>query len=54
MQVVSELIDIENTGNISTAFVENALDEKNISPLRWAIVDISEKTISINVSFCKK
>jgi len=51
MQVISELIEIENLGNFSTEFVENTLIKKKINPLRWAIVDISEEMISINVSY---
>jgi len=54
MQVVSELLQINNFGDISTEYVESVLDEKNIKPLRWAIVEISEKIITVNVSYCKE
>lgn len=51
MQIESKIIEIENTKDFSVEYVESQLQQRNIEPLRWAIVDINEKTFSINVAY---
>ena len=53
MQIVSEIIELENIGNFSVEYIETQLKQKNIVPLRWAIVDIKETIFLVNVAFEK-
>lgn len=54
MQVVSELVEIENNGHITTEYVEERLKELNISPLRWAVVNVHDKMITVSVANIKE
>ena len=51
MQIETTIIELENTKNFSVEYVESQLQQRNIEPLRWAIVDINEKTFSVNVAY---
>ena len=53
MAIVSENINIKNTGEPSTEYVENELKKSGIVPLRWAIVKISKDFFTINVAYDK-
>ena len=50
MQVISELIEIPNNGKPTVEYIENELTKLNISPLRWAIVDVSDKIYRVSVA----
>ena len=50
MQVLSELINIEIKNNLSTAYIEKELTKRNINPLRWAIVHVSDKICTVSVA----
>ena len=53
MQILSEIINIPNKGKPTTEYIENALKEREIYPLRWAIVKISKDFFTINCSYDK-
>ena len=50
MQVVSELIDLPNTGEFSSENIEAELTKRNIKPLRWAVVNVSDKIFTVSVA----
>ena len=50
MQVVSKLVKIPNNNNISTEYIEQELTKLNINPLRWAIVNVSDKIYEVSVA----
>ena len=54
MQVVSELVEIENNGHPTTEYIEQELTKRNINPLRWAIVDVSNKIYKVSVANLKE
>ena len=54
MQVVSELVEIENNEELTTKYIENELTKLNINPLRWAIVDVSDKILKVSVANLKE
>ena len=54
MQVKSELVEITNNGQITTEYIENELTKRNISPLRWAIVSVSDTIVTISVANLKE
>ncbi len=54
MQVVSELIEIENNHNPTVEYIENELTKRNITPLRWAIVHVSDKIYKVSVANLKE
>jgi hypothetical protein len=53
MQIVSEIIEIEKTDNPTTEYIESELKKRGITPLRWAIVKISEDNYTISCAFEK-
>ena len=54
MQVVSELVEIKNNGRPTTEYIEQELTKLNINPLRWAIVDVSDKIYKVSVANLKE
>jgi hypothetical protein len=54
MQVVSEIVEIENIGQPTTEYIEKELTKRNINPLRWAIVDVSDKIYKVSVANLKE
>ena len=54
MQVVSELVEIENNGQVTTEYIEQELTKLNINPLRWAIVYVGDKIIRVSVANLKE
>ena len=54
MRVVSELVEIENNGQQTTEYIEQELIKRNINPLRWAIVDVSDKMFKVSVANLKE
>jgi len=50
MQVISELVKIPNNGNITTEYIEQELTKLNIHPLRWAVVNVSDKIYEVSVA----
>lgn len=54
MQVISELVEIPNNQNPSTDYIEKELTKRNIIPLRWAVVHVSDKIYTVNVASLKE
>ena len=50
MQVESKLVEINNIGQPTTEYIEQELTKLNINPLRWAIVDVSDKIYKVSVA----
>ncbi len=50
MQVVSKLVEVPNDGKPTVEYIENELTKRNINPLRWAIVNVSDKIFTISVA----
>ncbi len=54
MQIISELIEIPNNGTPSTEYIESELTKRNINPLRWAVVHVSDKMYTVSVANLKE
>ena len=54
MQVISELIEIPNSGNPTVEYIENELTKRNINPLRWAVVHVDDKIYTVSVANLKE
>lgn len=54
MQIVSSLIEIPNNGQPSVEYIENELTKRNINPLRWAVVHVSDKMYTVSVANLKE
>ena len=50
MQVISKLVEIPNNGKLTVEYIENELTKLNINPLRWAIVNVSDKIFTVSVA----
>lgn len=50
MQVVSELVEIENNHEPTVEYIEKELTKRNINPLRWSIVHVSDKLYTVSVA----
>ena len=51
MQIVSEIIDIPNNNEQTTEYIESELKKMGITPLRWAIVKVSNDFYTINCAY---
>lgn len=49
--IVSEVVEIEKIPDNTE--IENALKKEGIEPLRWAIVEVTESSYKISVSYAK-
>ena len=54
MQVVSEIVEIPNNNKPTVEYVELELTKRNINPLRWAIVHVSDKMYTVSVANLKE
>ena len=54
MQVVSELVEIKNNGLPTTEYIEEELRTRNINPLRWAIVNVSDTMYTVSAANLKE
>lgn len=54
MQVVSELVEIKKSSRLTTEYIEQELTKLNINPLRWAVVDVSDKMYKVSVANLKE
>jgi len=50
MKAVSELVEITNNHNPSVEYIEDELTKLHINPLRWAVVDVSDKMYTVSVT----
>ena len=53
MQVESILVEIPNNGRPTTEYIEKELTKRNINPLRWAVVNVSDKIYTVSVADLK-
>lgn len=53
MEVISELVEIPKNGQPTTEYIEAELTKRNINPLRWAIVSVSDTIYTVNVANLK-
>ena len=49
--IVSGMVKIEKIPDV--AAIENALREKGMEPLRWAVVEVLEDAYRVSVSYIK-
>ena len=54
MQVISELIEIPNNNAPTTEYFEEEFTKRNIKPLRWAVVHVSDKIYTVSVANLKE
>ena len=54
MQAESLLVEIPNNGKLTTEYIESELINRNINPLRWAIVHVSDTIYSVSVTNLKE
>ena len=54
MQVVSEIVKIPNNNAPTVEYVESELTKRNINPIRWAIVHVSDKMYTVSVANLKE
>ena len=54
MQVVSEIVKIPNNNAPTVEYIESELTKRNINPLRWAIVHVSDKIYRVCVANLKE
>ena len=54
MQVVSEIIEIPNNNAPTVEYIESELTKRNINPLRWEIVHVSDKMYTVSVANLKE
>ena len=54
MQVESIIVEIPKTVNLTTEYIESELTKLNITPLRWAVVNVSDKMYEVSVANLKE
>ena len=54
MHVVSEIIEIESNNAPTVEYIESELTKRNINPLRWAVVHVSDKIYTVSVANLKE
>jgi len=54
MHIESELVEIKNIGKPSVEYIEEELRKLNINPLRWAIVNVSDKIYTVSTANLKE
>ena len=54
MQVESIIVEIPKTENLTTEYIESELTKLNITPLRWAVVNVSDKMYEVSVANLKE
>ena len=52
--IITKEIKINKIADLSNEYIENELNKIEIKPLRWAIVDINEKTYTLSVANLKE
>ena len=54
MEVVSDLVEIPNNKKPSTEYVLSELSKLGITPLRWAIVKVTDEKYTISAAILKE
>ncbi len=50
MQIISKLVEIDSNEQVTTEYIEKELTKRNIHPLRWAIVNVSDRIYKVSVA----
>ena len=50
MRIESRIVKIKNNNTPTTEYIEKELNDQNINPIRWAIVEVSEEYYTISVA----
>ena len=53
IMILTDEFKINKTENLESSYIENELSKFNISPLRWAIVDVTDTQYVLTVSYEK-
>lgn len=48
--IVSKIVEIDRVEDVTTKYVEAELATLSIEPVRWAIVEVREKTLVISLA----
>lgn len=51
--ILTDEFKIKKTENLESSYIENELSKLNITPLRWAIVDVTDTQYILTVSYEK-
>ena len=54
MQAESLSVEIPKNGTPTTEYIESELIKRNINPLRWAIVHVSDTMFTVSVTSLKE
>lgn len=54
MHVISELVEISNNNAPTVEYIESELTKRNINPLRWAVVHVSDRIYTVSVANLKE
>ena len=54
MHVESTVIEIPNNHAPTSEYIESELIKRNINPLRWAIVRVSDKIYTVSIANLKE
>ncbi len=54
MHVISELVEIPNNNAPTVEYIESELTKRNINPLRWAVVHVSDRIYTVSVANLKE
>ena len=50
MEIVSKLVELEAVLPVDNNYIEARLQEMGIVPLRWAIVDVGQNSLTISLA----
>lgn len=51
--ISTDNIEIKKINDLTSDYIENALEQMGISALRWAIVDVTDENYILSVSYEK-
>ena len=52
--ILSDCVKIKKVDNLSTEYVEDELKKQGIDPLRWAVSDMDDTTLTISLAYERK
>ena len=54
MKAISKIIEISNSKEITTEYIESELEKQGINTLRWAIVSVKNNLLYLSVTALAK
>ena len=51
--IITEQIELKKTNDLTSEYIEEELKNLDITPLRWAIVDVNDCVYTLSVSYEK-